>query len=191
MRHGGLIRSLITAVLCLALLSGCGKDGNPIDIPGTGQGKEFVVGEDVRKEDITEFYYTVSSTAYPPEFQRYRFYTEDGKYWFYHETREGEVTFLTEEHISYSGKKELSAGEWDAFFRCLEGGTVKEHKDNGETGGPFYYRFLYWNGDRDKYRELSFASYSQMDSFDVLCGIFTARSYTIVNKVSTDDTTKE
>ena len=45
------------------------------------------VGKDILSDDITDFYYTYDTSTYPPEFQRYRFYAEDGRYYFYHETK--------------------------------------------------------------------------------------------------------
>ena len=50
---------------------------------------EFTVGAEIGAGDITDFYYTVDASTYPPHYQRWRFYTEDGKRFFYHETREG------------------------------------------------------------------------------------------------------
>ncbi len=50
---------------------------------------EIPVGTDIEAEDITDFYYTVSTSTATPFFLRYRFCAEDGKKTFYHETREG------------------------------------------------------------------------------------------------------
>lgn len=43
--------------------------------------------ENINTDDITEFYYTHSSSAKPPEHQSYNFYLKDSKYWFYHEKK--------------------------------------------------------------------------------------------------------
>ena len=65
-----------------------------------------VVGATVKQKDVTEFYYTLSSSTNPPRFQRYRFYTAEGKYYFYHEKREGDHWPLREEDVTVSGTKE-------------------------------------------------------------------------------------
>ncbi|MBR6498719.1 MAG: hypothetical protein IKT23_03425, partial [Clostridia bacterium] len=57
----------------------------------------LLVGTDVAKADITDFYYTVDASTYPPHYQRYRFYVEDGKKWFFHESRQGGGWPQTEE----------------------------------------------------------------------------------------------
>ena len=82
------------------------------------------VGREIRESDITEFYYTLSGSTYPPYYQRYRFYIENGQLWFYHEKREGNRWPLQEEDITVSGKKALSADEKKTWYQCLEGGTV-------------------------------------------------------------------
>ena len=73
--------------------------------------RERVVGVDIAAEDITEFFYTYSSSTYPPDYQRYRLYKENGIYKFYHEKREGQDWPLTEAHITISGSVELSEEE--------------------------------------------------------------------------------
>ena len=37
-----------------------------------------VVGKTITEDKFREFYYTYSTTVNPPEFQRYRFFKEDG-----------------------------------------------------------------------------------------------------------------
>ncbi|MBR4421912.1 MAG: hypothetical protein IKS69_05215, partial [Erysipelotrichaceae bacterium] len=39
-----------------------------------GRKMKYSVGKDIGIEDVTDFYYTYSSSAFPPEYQRYRFY---------------------------------------------------------------------------------------------------------------------
>ena len=60
------------------LLGGCGRLIK----------SEYTVGTDVRQADVTEFYYTYENINYNACYLRYRFYVEDGKYYFYHEARE-------------------------------------------------------------------------------------------------------
>ena len=58
--------------------------------------KGYTVGKNIGIDDIAEFYFTRSTSVYPPHYQRYRFFMEDGKHMFFHETREGDAFPLTE-----------------------------------------------------------------------------------------------
>ena len=131
--------------------------------------KEMIVGKDIKAEDITEFYFTWSGSAYPPDFQRYRFYVEEGKPFFYHETREGDHWPLTETDITLSGSMELSEEEWMKFFELLEGSTVKAREESTESGSRGPWLYLYWKRDRSRYQELSFASLEQRNAFETYC----------------------
>ena len=82
-------------------------------LPFAGQ-TERIVGADIADEDIADFYYTYSTSTDPPFYQRYRFYVEDGKKLFYHETREGGGWPQTEENITLSGTVELTEADWAA-----------------------------------------------------------------------------
>lgn len=130
---------------------------------------ELIVGEDILIEDITEFYYTEDSSAFPPYYQRYRFYTEKGKYYFYHETREGEEWPLTEKHIAVKGTIKLSEDEWDEFFDFLKDGTVKRRGENIDSGGSGPWLYLYWDNDGGEYREFTFSSREKLDAFEEYC----------------------
>ena len=131
--------------------------------------KEYVVGTDIAAEDITEFYYTYSSSTYPPEYQRYRFYKEKEAYKFFHENREGYDWPLTEAHIKLSDSIELSEKEWTEFLNYLNGGKVKERNQSFEAGrsGPWLY--LYWEGDRAKYQEFCFPTLHEEKAFENFC----------------------
>ena len=131
--------------------------------------KEMIVGKNIRIEDINEFYFTWSGSTNPPKFQRYRFYVEDGKYYFYHETREGDHWPLTEGDTTVSGTSELSDEEWEKFFELLKGSTVTKRKESLDSGGSGPWLYLYWKKDRSKYQELSFPSYVQRNIFEDYC----------------------
>lgn len=150
---------LPAALLLLALIS----------MPGCALKSELKVGKDIKQGDITEFYYTVDSSTYPPEYQRYRFYTENGKYYFYHEKREGDHWPLTEEDATVKGTIELTSDEWADFWRLLEGGTVVKRSDSTESGGRGPWLYLYWKKDRDEYQEFSFESYDKEGEFESFC----------------------
>ena len=130
---------------------------------------DLVVGTDIVIEDITQFYYTYATSTYPPKYQRYRFYIKDGKYFFYHEKREGNHFPLGEADITVSGSIELSGEQWAAFFGHLKGGAVEKRKERTESGGSGPWLFLYWKGDRSKYQEFSFVSKGTQISFEELC----------------------
>ena len=131
--------------------------------------KEMIVGKDIKIEDISDFYFTWSGSSYPPDFQRYRFYAEDGKHYFYHETREGDHWPLTEDDVTVSGTKELTEEEWTRFFELLQGSSVRKREDSGESGSNGPWLYLYWKGDRSKYQELSFPSWESRDVFEAYC----------------------
>lgn len=133
------------------------------------------VGKAVTEDNFTEFYFTYSNTVNPPEFQRYRFYTEDGKKMFYHEKREGDKVFLTEEDITVSGETELTEEEWDTFWNCISGGTVKKEKESTTSGGSGPWLYLYWNGDKNKYREFTFETPEKEGEFEEFCAELKSR----------------
>lgn len=131
--------------------------------------KNYVVGKNIESNDISEFYYTISSSTNPPEYQRYLFSMEDGKYMFFHETREGDHWPLTEEDATVSGKFEISEEDWNEFVSCITGGTVVARTNNPAGGGRGPYLYLYWTKDKGKYQEFSFASYDALLRFESLC----------------------
>ena len=98
--------------------------------------KKTVTNKKIPVEDITEFYYTYENINFNAFYQRYRFYRENGKYMFCHETRNkpGEYGPATEKDITSAGTIELSADDWDNFSEFLKDGTVSARKDSGESG---------------------------------------------------------
>ena len=130
---------------------------------------EMTVGKKISVEDITEFYYTEASSTNPPNYQRYRFYVDNGKYMFYREKREGNSFPLTEKDISSTDTKELSEQEWSAFCNCITGGKVSRRTENTESGNSGPWTYLYWKGDRSKYQEYEFESPEKAAEFEELC----------------------
>lgn len=128
-----------------------------------------IVGKTIKESDFKEFYYTYSSTTNPPEFQRYRIYIENGKRMFYHEKREGDNVFLTEEDITVSGKTELTSKEWEEFWNCIVGGTVENRQEDTSSGGSGPWLYLYWNGDKDKCQQFTFADLEKKVKFEEFC----------------------
>jgi len=128
----------------------------------------LTMGEDFAAEELEEFYYTYSTSAYPPEYLRYRFSAEEDRYLFYHEKREGNSWPLTEQDITVSGTVELTAAQWADFLRFLEGGKVTKRKESVQSGGGIW-MYLYWKEDRDLYQEFSFVSPEQQRAFEEFC----------------------
>lgn len=155
------MKKLSVFVLCLALLAICGCNQ-----PNNGV---YVVGVDIRPEEVTEFYYTVSTSTFPPHYQRYRFYKEDGAYKFFHETREGDHLPLTEADATVSETVELSGDQWSDFLVLIAGGRViarQEHLEDADSG-PWLY--LYWTGDKGDIQEFSFATAAERFRFVEFC----------------------
>lgn len=158
----------VTAIAaCLAFsCMGCADAGGFSLFSGVG---EKVVGKKITEDKFKDFYYTYATTVNPPEFQRYRFYMEDGKAFFYHEKREGNNVFLTEDDITVSGTKELSGEEWAFFWNLIDGGSVRKRQENTQSGGSGPWLYLYWNGDKDICQEFTFKEYETVYEFEEFC----------------------
>ncbi len=167
-KKDGKLRYVLFGCVAFALLLLAMTFTGGISMSGIGK-KEYIVGKDIKAEDITDFYFTYDSSAYPPLFQRYRLYPEDGKYFFYHETREGDHWPLTESDITVSAAKELSPEQWDEFFGLLEGGKVRSREENLESGDSGPWLFLYWKNDKGDLQEYTFESYGKQKTFEELC----------------------
>ena len=154
------VKGVLIFMLCMALLCGCGKTA-----------KETITNRKISVEDVTEFYYTAENINYDAFCKRYRFYKEDGKYMFRHETRErpGRYGPATEEDITSSGTLELSDDEWKDFLTILKDGTVSALKDTGESGGNGTWTFIYWKKDKGKYRVFEFPDYGARVRFEKYC----------------------
>ena len=154
------MKKIIPAALLLLTL---------ISIPGCALKSELIVGKDIKESDITEFYYTISSSTNPPEYQRYRLYAENGKHYFYHEKREGDHWPLTEEDATVKGTFELTDEQWAEFFGLLEGGTVIKRQVSTDSGGRGPWLYLYWKNDKGEYQEFSFETWEKQGAFEELC----------------------
>lgn len=159
---------LIAALILLVIWLIGGKENMSISELFSGK-KEKTAGKDFLLSDITEFYYTVSTSTDPPHYQRYRFYTEDGKHMFYHETREGGGWPQTEKDITASGTVTLTDDQWQRFLDLIKGGTVRKREESLDDGDSGPWLYLYWNGDKSKYQEYSFPSYGDLLAFEEFC----------------------
>lgn len=132
---------------------------------------EKTVGKDILIGDITDFYYTEENITYNAFYQRYRFYEEEGKHYFFHERREreGDYGWCTEEDTVLKGTVELTAEQWSSFYGFVEGGIVTARKDSADAGDTGPWTYLYWKKDKDKYQEFSFRSYDSEKNFVDYC----------------------
>ena len=121
--------------------------------------------------DVTDFTYTYENINFNAFYQRYRFYTEDGKYLFYHETRERPNQYgpATEADITASGTLELTAEEWASAMKLLKDGRVSKREDSAESGSSGPWTFLYWKNDKSRYQKFQFASYEGREAFETHC----------------------
>ena len=127
------------------------------------------VGIDIAFEDITDFYYTYDASTAPPHYQRYRFYSEDGKYYFEHETREGGGWPQTETDITCSGTIELTEEQWSAFCDLLNGGKAGMREEYLESGDAGPWLYIYWRGGEMEGREFSFGQSGSVLAFEEFC----------------------
>ncbi len=164
----------LVLVLCLMislLLAGCsGKENTTVK-----KGR-YVVGDGIQIGDITEFYYTYENINYNAFYQRYRFYTEDGKHLFFHETRERKDDYgpATEEDTTLTGTVELTDEQWAAFYDALSGGSVSKRAESAESGSRGPWLYLYWTGDDSEYQEYAFPSYEAQKAFEEFCASLAA-----------------
>ena len=173
--NGILLKSFLSVtmgILAFAMLTGCSeREDKKEDATVHAFNGVKIVGRDIMSDDISEFYYTEENINYNAYYQRYRFYKEDGKHMFFHETRERKDDYgpCTEDDTTKVGTVELSADDWNTFCDLISEGTVtRKTEDLGEgDDGPWLY--LYWNGDNDEYREYAFESYGKLKEFEKFC----------------------
>ena len=159
-KRGVLIGIVCVLVLAAALVV--------LFLTGVFSRGEQAVGKAVRLEDVTEFYYTLSSSTNPPVYQRYRFTAENGEYRFYHETREGDRWPLLEEDITRAGERVLTGEEWSAFFECIRGGTVQKRSESVDSGSSGPWLYLYRKEDPEGL-EYAFPSLAARTAFEAMC----------------------
>ena len=157
------------AVIGISALIGC-TGINEVDV-GI-QHDSFLVSESIPKEEIQKFYWTYSNINYDACYQRYLFFaSEDGKHYFFHETREkpGDYGWLTEEDTTKIGLIELTEEQWADFYDQIDEGEVLPREESADSGdsGPWYY--MYWTKDKGKYQEYRFVSYEAAAAYEKYC----------------------
>ena len=131
-----------------------------------------IEGISILKADITDFYYTYDWSGYNALYQRYRFYAEEGKYLFYHETRsiENDYGWASEADITASGTISLSIYDWDEFLYYLTGGSAVDSEEAVLDGDSGLWMYLYYkSGDKTERKEFHFASAEQQTEFESFC----------------------
>ena len=151
--------------LCAAVIpGGCTKKENA-DLSAR------ITNRNIPVADVRDFYYTYENINYNAFYQRYRFYAEDGKYMFFHETRErpNDYGWTTEEDRTAVGTIEIGEAGWAEAMELLKDGTVSRRKDSAEAGDSGPWLYIYWKGDKDKDQVFAFASYKDLKTFEEYC----------------------
>ena len=171
---------IIAGILLGVVFSGCGTREDTEEVSLFS--KKIIVGTDITYDEITDFYYTEENINYDAYYQRYRFYVEDGKHLFFHETRERKNEYgpCTEKDTVQTGTIELSYDQWSEFTDLVKGGTVTAREDSAESGGTGPWLYLYWTNDKSKYQQFAFESYGTEAKFKEFC-------LTLAPKKTTDD----
>ena len=127
------------------------------------------LGEDIPPEAVTDFYYTLDASTDPPHYQRYRFYADGDRRFFFHETREGNSWPLEEEDVTVFGTLELDSAQWEAFCALLWEGTAQRREASADTGDEGPWMYIYFAGGETEGRRFSFASPGLQAAFRTLC----------------------
>ena len=127
---------LLICVLVGQFMAAC-QPGEEPDMGNNDFGallNEKIEGTKVHLGDVNDFYYTYEWVGYNAEYQRYRFFVEDGKYKFYHEARkiEGDYGWASEKDITSQGTVELTEDEWAQFLGTIRTGELKKPKESLE-----------------------------------------------------------
>lgn len=173
---------MLFTILFFVMLSGCGMsigyDSENASRSDENNKGSIIVGEDIKEDDIGEFYYTIENINLDAYYIRYKFYTDDGKHMFFFEERQRPDDYgpTTEEDTIAKTEFEISDKVWLSFYDTITGGTVCERDDDPEDGDSGPWTYLYWSGDRDKYQKYSFGSQSGRKEFEQLCGKLVEKS---------------
>ena len=132
---------------------------------------ETINGTKITMNDIYDFYYTFSNINYNAFYQRYRFYKEDGRYMFLHDTREVKNDYGPAEEkdrIAF-GTFELTESEWAEFFNLIKDGTVKKRSEHTESGDSGPWLYIYTDKGSKDGEEYYFADYGAQQTFVEYC----------------------
>ncbi len=155
----------ILFVLCI-ILWGCEKKGE-----NKMSGNSVIEGTKVGIDDISDFYYTYENINYNAFYQRYRFFIKDGKYMFFHETRERKNDYgpCEEEDAIRKGEFELNEKQWSDFYDLIKEGKANKRNESVEDGDSGPWMFIYSDKLVKEGYEYHFASYDARCKFEDFC----------------------
>lgn len=160
------MKRFLSAMLVLLLIPAF---GNAAGLFSGMFSESKTVGTDIFFEDIDDFYYTFDASYDPPFCQRYRFYIEGNRYFFFHETREGGGWPQTEEDTTETGTLELTEEQWYAFCDLLYGGAADRRTESLNDGDAGPWMYIYWIGGEAEGRQFRFASRAKEAEFESYC----------------------
>ncbi len=145
----------------MALICGCGQS-DPA---------KTITNRNIPVEDVTDFCYTYENINYGAFYQRYRFYVENDRYMFQHETRERPNDYgpAAEEDITAIGTFELTPREWLEAMGLLKSGKVSVRKESAESGSSGPWTYIYWKNDKSRYQQFTFSGYEERKAFEDYC----------------------
>ena len=169
------MKQIFRAALCLSvgfLLCGCAALKIPSD--SFSEDSETIVfadGKKIKSERFSEFYYTEENINFNAFYQRYRFFTEDGKKMFFHEQRKVENGYgpAGEKDRTAMGQKELSEEEWLSFVGYLKQGTLRKRRDSAESGSTGPWMYLYCQNEDPAGLVFQFSSGGDCLKFEAFC----------------------
>lgn len=150
----------ITVILMGIFFSGCEK-------------KEETMDDTVYEleDKIADFYYTYENINYNAFYQRYRFYTDGDRKFFFHEQRQVKDDYgpTSEKDVTRKGEYELNDQEWKKFVSMLDKGTYRNRQESAESGDSGPWLYIYLKKDPSKQLEFSFPSYGELKDFEAYC----------------------
>lgn len=159
----------VIVVLCVLslVLCGCRKKEETEVNSDTSR----IEGTKVGMKDISDFYYTYENINYNAFYQRYRFYTEEGKHFFFHETRERKDDYgpCEKADATKKGEFELNDEQWSAFYGLIKDGKANKRNDLAEDGDSGPWMFIYSEKLVKEGYEYHFASYDARCRFEDFC----------------------
>ena len=130
-----------------------------------------IEGTKVSIDGIDDFYYTYENINYNAFYQRYRFFTDNGKYMFFHETRERKDDYgpADESDTTKKGEFELTKQQWSDFYDLIREGRANERNEIVEDGDSGPWMYIYSKKLVEEGYEYHFASYDARLKFEDFC----------------------
>lgn len=158
-----------TMIVVIAAIAVIGAAAFGVILFAGAADKPLIVSKNLKEDMITEFYWTYSSSSYPPQYQRYHVFMKNGKLNFHYEKREGENWPLSGKDITESGTFVMSKAQQQEFFDLIKGGTVVQREDDITSGDSGPWTYLYWKNDKGKYQVYTFPSLQAAKDYENWC----------------------